>query len=72
MNTGAGVRIHPSLAQPLVSSVVFIKCFDFSGSQSYHLCKKGVNEYTYSSKIIDKDFKLDNTKLFKRYLNGYL
>ena len=27
---------------------------------------------TYSSKMIDKGFKSDNTKLFKNYFNGYL
>ena len=30
------------------------------------LSKESVDEYTYTSKIIDKDFELDNTKLFKK------
>lgn len=65
-NTGAGVRIQPSLVWTDVSWMAFIKSFDFSGSQNYHLCKESVDEYTYTSKIIDKDLELDNTKLFKK------
>lgn len=44
------------------------------------LCKESVDENTYTSKIIDKNFELDNTKLFKKlewlfiklYLIGFL
>lgn len=30
------------------------------------LCKESVDENTYTSKITDKNFELDNTKLFKK------